>query len=153
MTCLLAMTTTLRDTLNRLALDFTRNVLQAIRSASLEDLERETKNASSFRGPRPTAKGPAARKGGRLARRSADDLSAVVDRIVALLEAHPDGLRAEEIRNELGLLPKELPRPIAGALADKRITKHGQRRATRYFARASSHQSGIPGKKRANGTV
>jgi hypothetical protein len=61
-----------------------------------------------------------------------------VDSIVSLLERRPDGLRAEQIRAELGLEAKELPRPIAEALASKRINKQGQKRATTYFARGTA---------------
>jgi hypothetical protein len=73
------------------------------------------------------------RKGGRLGRRSAKDLARVVDQIADLLSKNPKGLRAEQIRKELGLSAKEVPRPIAKALASKRITKVGQKRATTYF--------------------
>ncbi|NOU34870.1 MAG: DNA-binding protein, partial [Polyangiaceae bacterium] len=47
----------------------------------------------------------------------------------------PDGLRAEEIREAIGVSAKELPRPLGDALDGKRITKKGQKRATTYFAR------------------
>jgi hypothetical protein len=57
-----------------------------------------------------------------------------VGRIVELLESHADGLRAEQIRDTLGLQAKELPRPIAEALDAKKITKVGEKRATTYFA-------------------
>jgi hypothetical protein len=72
---------------------------------------------------------------GRLGRRSAGDIAALVDSIVVLHEKRPNGLRAEQIRSELGLEAKELPRPITEALAAKRIVKQGQKRATTYFAR------------------
>jgi hypothetical protein len=86
----------------------------------------------------PTSPAGARRRRGRLARRSAGDISQIVDSIVSLLERRPDGLRAEQIRAELGLEAKELPRPIAEALAGKRINKQGQKRATTYFARGAS---------------
>jgi hypothetical protein len=133
---------TLRSTLNQLAVEFVQNVLKAIRSASLEELLEETGSAARARlGAGAVAAGR--KKGARLGRRSADDIAAVVDRIVDLLGRNPEGLRAEQIRSELGLLPKELPRPIADALAEKRISKHGQRRATTYFAKG-----GAPPKRR-----
>jgi hypothetical protein len=55
--------------------------------------------------------------------------------MVALLRAHPTGLRSEQIRAELGLRANEMPRPIAMALSKKKIRKTGQKRATTYFAR------------------
>jgi Fic family protein len=53
--------------------------------------------------------------------------------IVSLLAKHPKGLRAEEIRSKLNLSKQEVPRPIADALAEKLITKKGEKRATTYF--------------------
>jgi hypothetical protein len=73
-------------------------------------------------------------KRGRLKRRSADDIAATLGNIVALLKAHPSGLRAEQIRKELDMLAKELPRPLAEGLASKALRKKGQKRATVYFA-------------------
>ena len=58
----------------------------------------------------------------------------MVDSIVDLLTRKGGGLRAEQIRAELGCDPKELPRPLADALASGRVTKTGQKRATTYFA-------------------
>ena len=153
---------TLRTSITELASHFAAGVLNAIRGASLEEILAET-NRTGFgigagasavkRGPgRPkgsgasngaAASGSAAaeksggKKGrrGRLGRRSASDIGAVVERIVTLLGQNPKGLRAEEIRAKLGLDAKELPRPIADALAAKKISKQGEKRATTYFAR------------------
>jgi uncharacterized Zn finger protein len=58
----------------------------------------------------------------------------VVDRIVELLRKSKRGLRAEQIRTALGLEAKALPRPIAAALAAKKVRTTGQKRATTYFA-------------------
>ncbi|MBX3234317.1 MAG: hypothetical protein KIT84_21630 [Labilithrix sp.] len=84
------------------------------------------------------AAAPAKRRGvvgrpGRLGRRSMADISKVIDDIAALLQKHPGGLRAEEIRRELGVQSKELPRPLADGLAAGRFSKQGQKRATTYF--------------------
>ncbi len=154
----------LRSALNTITSQFIDNVLAAMRSASLQDIAAETgarstaasastgaapkrragrKPAAAAEAAAPAAEAPAkgrggrasARKGGRLARRSPEDLAKVVDQIVAVLEKHPDGLRAEEIRAAIGVSAKELPRPLGDALDGKRITKKGQKRATTYFAR------------------
>ena len=66
-----------------------------------------------------------------------DDLAELSDRIVELLEAHPEGLRAEQIREALNVQAKELPRPLNDALTSRRIGKKGQKRATTYFARGA----------------
>jgi hypothetical protein len=76
-------------------------------------------------------------KSERLGRRSADDISALVDRIVDLLAKSPEGLRAEQIRESLDLEAKELPRPLAEALSSRRIGKSGQKRATTYYVRGA----------------
>jgi hypothetical protein len=57
-----------------------------------------------------------------------------INEVRALVGKHPGGLRAEQIRKELGLVAKELPRPLAEGLAAKRLAKKGQKRATTYFA-------------------
>ena len=129
--------TTLRSSLQVLATEFASSVLHAIRGASLEEILSETGNRKAAgRGARAAGAVPAGRPGKsrRLGRRSPADIAAVVDHIVGLLGKHPKGLRAEEIRQKLNLQAKELPRPIADALSAKRISKHGQKRATTYFA-------------------
>jgi hypothetical protein len=131
------MTTALRSTLERLVRDFANEVLGALRTASLSDLASETGRgapASSSRAAPVASAAPRARRGKvRLHRRTAAAIGQVVDRVVSLLQSKP-GLRAEQIRAELGLAQNELPRPIVEALAKGRISKVGLKRATRYFA-------------------
>lgn len=110
--------------------------------------------AAAKAAPAPAAKAPAKsagksspaalQKSGRLARRTVDDIVKTQASIVALLAGAKAGLRAEDIRTQLGLHKKELPRPLADALAANEITKKGQKRATMYFA--STGKSG-KGKK------
>lgn len=160
---------TLRNSLSELASKFAAGVLSAIRTASLEDIldQRNQGSGVARRGPgRPKGSGAASapravavsedggkRRGrkGRLERRSADDIGALVDKIVSLLSANPKGLRAEEIRTKLGLEAKELPRPIADALAAKKITKVGQKRATTYFAGSAKAAKADKGEKKGKG--
>lgn len=142
------MASTLRSTITDLAHSFATSLLEAIRSHSLEDILAESGSArgASSRGGAPrggagalrSAPGGGRRRGGRLARRSADDISELVDRIVTLLAASAEGLRAEQIRAELGLEAKELPRPLAEALSKRLISKSGQKRATTYFAKGGT---------------
>jgi hypothetical protein len=139
------MPTSLRNTLDALATQFATQVLHAIRAASLEDILSESGSSPARRaGAAPTSlRLQAAKprgKAGRLARRSPEDIGAVIEKIVGLLEKHSSGLRAEEIRGKLGLQAKELPRPIADALAAKRIVKEGEKRATTYFAREAKRK-------------
>jgi hypothetical protein len=143
----------LRDTISDLAEAFAASVLNAIRQMSLDEILAEAQRTGGTyaqRGPSkligtsaPVAAASAAgapkkagrKAGGRLARRSQDQIDAVADSIVALLEKHPKGLRSEQIRSLLKLDRKEIPRPIQEALSAHKITSQGQKRATTYFAR------------------
>jgi hypothetical protein len=133
----------LRNAIDQLAATFANGVINAIRSASFEEIVGLGGASSASRTSRPARAAAATatraprsqvRKGGRLRRRSKAALGAVLDSIVALVGKHPGGLRAEQIRKELGLVAKELPRPLAEGLAAKRLAKKGQKRATTYFA-------------------
>jgi len=70
----------------------------------------------------------------RRARRSGAEIAETVDSVVRVLRGRPEGLRAEQIRAELGLPAKALPRAIAEGLATRRLRKTGRKRATTYFA-------------------
>jgi hypothetical protein len=122
----------LKSTIADLAESFAVAVLSAIRTASLEEILEQ-----SGSGPRSRLSLGGGRNGRRV-RRTANDIASLVDSIERLLQGHPTGLRAEQIREELGLQSKELPRPLAEGLAQKRFTKDGQKRATTYFAKAGS---------------
>jgi hypothetical protein len=86
-----------------------------------------------------------------LPRRSANDIAQVVERIVALLRQSSKGLRAEQIRQKLGLQAKELPRPLKEALDSGRLSKSGQKRATTYFLKGSGGASKPTGRATAGG--
>ena len=58
----------------------------------------------------------------------------MIESIVGVLTKSGQGMRAEQIRESLGVEAKELPRPLAEAMSSGRITKTGQKRATTYFA-------------------
>lgn len=180
------MTNALRNSIHQMAADFASSVLKAIRGASLEDILTESQAGGAGhaapavrrgpgrprRNPLPAAApaahaAPTARAGrparaarsGRLGRRSPADIANVIKRIVGLLESHPNGLRAEQIRASLSLQAKELPRPIADALAGHKISKVGEKRATTYFAGrrgasatvAKAAKPGKPAKKAKRG--
>ncbi|WP_394838330.1 hypothetical protein LVJ94_15625 [Pendulispora rubella] len=165
----------LRNTISDLANDFAQGVLGAIRRASLEEILDEPGRGGGRRGRLPelavsdgaeaSDDGRAVRRGpgrpagsgggggvrgrgGRLRRRSMDDLAELSDRIVELLESHPEGLRAEQIREALNVQAKELPRPLNDALSARRIGKKGQKRATTYFARGAGG-GGAPARRGA----
>jgi hypothetical protein len=136
----------LRDSIHGLAQNFADGVLQAIRGASLEDILGESIAAKrgpgrppGIRGPgRPPGKrGPGRPPGStskRLRRRSTQDLSGVTETIVALVKKSPKGMRAEQIRAQLGIAKNEWMRPLGLALASKKLIKKGENRATTYYA-------------------
>src|ERR1700722_9755141 len=128
-----------RQKLDQLASSFAHGVLHAIRNASIDDLRAgwsggEGRASHAPRASAPAAQAPSARagrggrrRGGRLGRRSVKDIAGVIDRIVGLLKQSAGGLRAEQIRQKLGLLAKELPRPLKDALASGQLGKSGQK--------------------------
>jgi hypothetical protein len=145
------MPSSLRNRLNELATSFSAGVLDAVRGASLEELLSESA-AGKSRLPRravgraaspETAAAPAPRRRpGRLPRRSADAIAEAVEKIVGLLGDNPAGLRAEQIRQKLGLQSKELPRPLKEGLDGGRLKKVGRKRATTYFVGAGPSEGG-----------
>ncbi|HVH42299.1 MAG TPA: hypothetical protein VM925_08140 [Labilithrix sp.] len=141
----------LKSTLENLANDFARSIISALRTASIDELTGISGQArSSGRPGRPaavavvetTGGGRKRGRGGRLGRRSTTEIGRMVDNIVTLLQKSPEGLRAEQIREALGVQAKELPRPLADGLTEGRISKTGQKRATTYFAGGKGGEGG-----------
>ena len=128
----------LRTKIHQLASQFAVSVLAVIRQTSLDELLGEkgvadlalARGRGVARAPRTkaTASGTA-----RLQRRSAEEIAKTVSAIVALLKKNKGGLRAEQIKDALGLSAKEMPRPLAEGVAARAFKKKGQRRATTYF--------------------
>jgi hypothetical protein len=130
---------TFSDTIQDLAAKFAEGVVQALRGVSLEDLRSKTgaRSPSSAsrvkRSPgRPRRAGvsdvPPAGK-----RRSADDLAFARGMIVKYVRSHP-GAKAEAIRVALGIPRNKWARPLAVALAEKTLTKKGERGSATYWA-------------------
>jgi hypothetical protein len=140
---------TLQSRLSDLALLFSEGVLDAIRGASIAELFGESgarRPGATRRDDAPATKAapsprPGRRGAGRLSRRSPADIERIVNEIVALLGNHPAGLRAEEIREGLGLVAKELPRPLNEALSAGLLGKSGQKRATTYFVKGGASKA------------
>jgi uncharacterized protein YejL (UPF0352 family) len=145
------MPTSLQSQLQQLATTFADSVLAAIRATSLDELVGASGASAAprrgatqgFRKPVvASAPTPAVAKrmsspksSGRLARRSPEQIRKIVDQVVALVKKHKDGLRAEQIRVELGLLAKEMPRVLKDGVAAKKLASKGQKRATTYLAK------------------
>jgi hypothetical protein len=144
----------LKSTIEDLAAEFAMSIISAMRGASIDELTGVTGLGRGGRGGRVAVVNGVGRKrgaGGRLGRRSAGDIAHMVDRIVSVLESHPEGLRAEQIREALGCQAKELPRPLADGLTEGRLTKTGQKRATTYFAGKGGGGEAGGAKRRARG--
>ncbi|MGH7269467.1 MAG: hypothetical protein ACREJ3_03470 [Polyangiaceae bacterium] len=138
---------TLRSQLDALASSFANAIVDAIRGASLQDLlaaegmparnggRRRAINGVASAAPAAPRHAGRPSRGGRLRRRSAADIGRLLNEIVELLKTKKDGLRAEQIRSELGLQSKELPRILKEGLSSKKLRKTGQKRATVYTAK------------------
>lgn len=137
---------------------FARRVLEAIRTAPLEELvssaDRAGGRGSSTRSTRgvpaaaKTTTAPKARRGGKQ-RGAANGVAAALQaRIVDALTGVVAGLRAEVLRSTLGVSREELARPLADALSKGAIRKQGAKRGTTYFlggAEASSSSAAPKG--------
>ena len=141
----------LQSQLNQIASSFTRAVIEAIREISLEELVAETGGLKGMpRIPAATSRAATSRGRGRaprretgptrrpssrrLKRRSRKDIQKALGDIVSLVGNRPRGMRAEQIRVELGMQAKEMPRILGEGLATRRLRKRGQKRATTYYA-------------------
>jgi hypothetical protein len=129
----------MKSSLQSLAASFADAVLDAIKGASLQELLAESGGARRGPGrpPRSNASPPSApraARGGRLKRRSAEDIAAALEQVVALVKKHKAGYRAEQIRKTLKMQAKEMPRVLSEGLATHKLKKRGQKRATTYTA-------------------
>lgn len=161
----------LKSSLQSLAASFAEDVVRAIQGASLQELLGEVAPGTGRTAPRVpasarasahasngsggagvgaarTARSPALTRRGRLKRRSAEDIAATLGSIVSLLKQNSSGLRAEQIRKQLSMQAKELPRPLAEGLQAKALRKKGQKRATVYFATGGAVPSAEGSKSR-----
>ena len=135
---------TLHSRLQDLASSFADDVLAAIRTASLEELTHDRKGTTTARRSRIAGGGGGGQpdplrtpktKGGRLARRSPEDIERTLGLVVAALKGTKGkGMRAGEIRRFLNLDVRELPRVLGEGLKTKKLRSKGQKRATTYFA-------------------
>lgn len=129
---------TLKRTIEDLANDFALSVIGVLRSSSIEELTGlagiSPRGGAAGRASASEGGAPRRPPAGRLGRRTKGDIDRMVDEIVALLQNAPEGLRSEQLREQLGCEAKELPRPLSEALSRGLVSKSGQKRATTYFA-------------------
>jgi hypothetical protein len=68
-------------------------------------------------------------------KRFARDVAPALGRIIDLLNGQPQGMRAEEICEALGLRPKDIPLVLKEGLDSHRLQSKGEKRSTVYFAK------------------
>ena len=136
----------LRSQLDALASTFATQIVAVVQGASLQEIAatsgrevgggRRARLADNGAGqPNLVSVPKRGGKPGRLPRRSAEEISKLLGKIVLLVKTHKEGMRAEEIRSKLGMQAKEMPRILKEGVATKKLTTKGQKRATTYFAR------------------
>jgi ribosomal protein L12E/L44/L45/RPP1/RPP2 len=130
-----------------LAEQFAKDVLSELRGSNLEDLvsaiSEQRRGPGRPRGSVATAApaigAPAAApkakrgKGGRLKRRSIEQIQATLDKVVSTLKN--SSMRAEQIQSALHLDRKEPPAVLKLGLSTKKLSKKGEKRATAYSVR------------------
>ncbi len=114
---------TLRDRIATLATEFADEILAAVR----ESVDRRLQSAGAGA---PLNFGGARRRGGR---RTRETLAVLADRILSEVRRHSGGIRAENLRANVGLARSEIGRPVAMLLAERRIRKTGEKRRTTYY--------------------
>ena len=129
-----------QNDMNHAVQGFVAQITELARRAALETLESAFggKTGRVVAAPAVAAMAPpgvvrAGRpRGGRGAKRTAEDLEALSAKFAAFVKANP-GLRIEQINKELGTTTKDLALPIRKLIADKEISAKGQKRSTTYF--------------------
>src|SRR5437763_1073097 len=97
----------LQQTIQKQSLLFAQRIIEALRSASIDELVDMPRGGRAPREARPAH--TAVVSSGRI-RRSAADIQSTLEKIVALVGNEAEGLRAEVIREQLGLDKREMPK-------------------------------------------
>jgi hypothetical protein len=135
---------TLRGSLDLLTTTFVDALLEALRAAPLGELLLE-EGRTRFAGGQldvvsaypkmavNAAYGKVHRQSVRLKRRTSEEIRRTVTAVLGLLHKHPDGMRSEQIRDQLGLDIREMPRVLHAGI-DNQLLKvlSGHKRSTVY---------------------
>jgi hypothetical protein len=131
----------LESKVNRTVQGFVAEVIALVRHTAVETLQVAFADPTAT-GPMATGpavasadRGPAAHAG---RRRTPDDLDALARRLAIVIRANP-GMRIAELGERLGTPPRRLTVPIRKLIAEGAIQARGIRRATTYFAAATSN--------------
>jgi hypothetical protein len=104
-------------------------------AASLEEAPAARRGTTAKTASKGAAKKVAVVPERRRGRRRGGVDEALLDKVLGTLRGKAQGLRAEQLRAELGVSKQELAPVVKAALANKQITKKGERRLTTYFAK------------------
>jgi len=115
---------------------FVADLSELIRQAAMERLSDALGTPmTASRGRRAGASPAPEKRGGRRTKgqkRAPAEMDRLLKAIVAAVQAQP-GIRADQIAQSLSLQTRDTSLPIKKLLADKVLTKKGQKRATQYF--------------------
>lgn len=121
----------LRTTIQTLAAKFATDIIRTVQSMSLDEILSTANAPTAARSNSTLTK--RGRPSGQTAKGSKASLS--VDAIVGELRKHKSGLRAENLRQALGVAKNKFNYGMAKAIGEKKIRKTGEKRGTTYFAR------------------
>ena len=132
--------TNFQNDMNHAVQGFVAQITELARRAALDTLESAFGGKTGRVGAAPAVAAMAPPgvvragrpRGGRGAKRTAEDLEALSEKFATFVKANP-GLRIEQINKELGTTTKDLALPIRKLIADKEISAKGQKRSTTYF--------------------
>jgi hypothetical protein len=117
--------------------DFVQEMTELVRQAALESVSAAlgTPGAGPAKGKsaKRASAGFVAKRGGK---RTAQELEQQGSALVTMIRQTP-GIRADQLAKAMGVMTRDLALPIKKLLADKAITKKGQKRATAYFVARS----------------
>jgi hypothetical protein len=132
-----------QNEMNHTVQGFVAQITELARRAAINTLESAFNGRASSRGTASAApvavraSAGVARagrpRGGRGAKRTAEDLGALSEKFASFVKANP-GLRIEQINKELGTTTKDLALPIRKLLAEGALKAKGQKRSTTYTA-------------------
>ena len=125
-----------QNEMNRAVQGFVAQIAELARRAAIDTLESAFGGRSAPRAAAVPANAGVAHvgrpRGGRGAKRTAEDLEALSTKFASFVKTHP-GLRIEQINKELGTTTKDLALPIRKLVSDGVISAKGQKRSTTYF--------------------
>ena len=129
-----------QNDMNHAVQAFVAQITELARRAAVDTLESAFGGRAGRAGGTRAAVAPAndgavhvgRRRGGRGAKRTAEDLEALSGKFATFVKANP-GLRIEQINKELGTATKELALPIRKLMAEGMISAKGNKRSTAYF--------------------